>query len=132
MRDKVADPMRLDLIDAACSVIDIANARMTSALYFVTVQRGIDPRDYVLVPTGGAGPMQAVDIARALGVRTVLVPPKPGVNSAVGLLATDLMHEIVRTFMRRADEADPAAVAQVFAGDGGGERGAVARRGYSR
>ena len=115
MREAVAEPMGLNLIDAACSVIDIANARMTSALYFVTVQRGIDPRDYVLVPSGGAGPMQAVDIARSLGVRTVLIPPKPGVNSAVGLLATDLMHEIVRTFMRRADEADPAALAQVFA-----------------
>jgi N-methylhydantoinase A len=114
MRRHVAEPMGLELMDAARSVIEIANARMTSALYFITVQQGIDPRDYVLVPSGGAGPMQAVAIARALGVGKVLVPPTPGVNSAVGLLATDLKHEVVRTFMTRADQADPQALGTVF------------------
>ena len=114
MRRRVAEPMGLDVMDAARSVIEIANARMTSALYFITVQQGIDPRDYVLVPSGGAGPMQAVAIARALGVGKVLVPPTPGVNSAVGLLATDLKHEVVRTFMTRADLADPQALGTVF------------------
>ena len=114
VREKVADPMGLDLFDAAHSIIEIANAKMTSALYFVTVQQGIDPREYVLVPSGGAGPMQSVAIARALGVKTVLVPPTPGVNSAVGLLATDLKHEIVRTFMRPADGADTARLAAIF------------------
>ena len=114
MRNRIADPMGLSVIDAARSVIEIANAKMTSALYFITVQQGIDPRDYVLVPSGGAGPVQAVDIARALGVGTVLVPPAPGVNSAVGLLATDLKHELVRTFMTRADRVDPQALMTVF------------------
>ena len=114
IRTRVAVPMGLDVIDAARSVIDIANARMTSALYFITVQQGIDPREYVLVPSGGAGPMQAVAIARALGVVTVLVPPAPGVNSAVGLLATDLKHEIVRTFMTRAEHANPERLGKVF------------------
>jgi len=114
MRIRVAEPLGLDVIEAARSVIEIANAKMTSALYFVTVQQGIDPRDYVLVPSGGAGPMQAVAIAQALGVRKVLVPPTPGVNSAVGLLATDLKHEVVHTFMTRADKADPLALESVF------------------
>jgi N-methylhydantoinase A len=114
VREKVAAPMGLDVVDAAHSIIEIANAKMTSALYFITVLQGIDPRQYVLVPSGGAGPMQSVAIARALGVGTVLVPPAPGVNSAVGLLATDLKHEIVRTFMGRADSADPARLAAVF------------------
>ena len=54
---------------------------MSSALYFISVEQGIDPRDYVLVPSGGAGPMQAAAIARALGVKTVLIPPTPGLNS---------------------------------------------------
>jgi N-methylhydantoinase A len=114
MREKVADPMGLDTIEAARSVIDIANVRMTSALYFVTVQQGIDPRDYILVPSGGAGPMQAVAIAQSLGVGKVLVPPAPGVNSAVGLLATDLKHEIVRTFMTKARDADHKELSKVF------------------
>ena len=114
MREKIANPMGLDPIEAARSVIDIANAKMTSALYFITVQQGIDPRDYILVPSGGAGPMQAVAIARSLGVGKVLVPPAPGVNSAVGLLATDLKHEIVRTFMTKARDADHEELSKVF------------------
>ena len=98
--ERAAKPAGLELIEAAQAIIDIANAKMTSALYFISVEQGIDPRDYVLVPSGGAGPMQAVAIARALGVRTVLIPPTPGLNSAVGLLATDLKHELVRTYMK--------------------------------
>jgi len=78
------------------------------------VEQGIDPRDYVLVPSGGAGPMQAVAIAQALGVRTVLIPPAPGLNSAVGLLATDLKHELVRTYMKKASGADPRHLNATF------------------
>ncbi len=109
-----AKPAGLDLIEAAQAIIDIANAKMTSALHFISVEQGIDPRDYVLVPSGGAGPMQAVAIARALGVRTVLIPPTPGLNSAVGLLATDLKHELVRTYMKVASQTDPVQLARVF------------------
>ena len=114
MRRRVAEPMGLDLMGAANMVIEIANTKMTSALYFITVQQGIDPRDFVLVPSGGAGPAQAVAIAEALGVGKVLVPPTPGVNSAIGLLATDLKHEVVRTFMTRAAQVDPRAVGVAF------------------
>jgi len=114
VREHAAKPANLGLIEAAQAIIEIANAKMTSALYFISVEQGIDPRDYVLVPSGGAGPMQAVEIGRTLGVRTVLIPPTPGLNSAVGLLATDLKHELVRTYMRPAAAADPADLAAVF------------------
>ncbi len=96
LRD-VAKPLKLDLHAAARAVIDIANARMVAALQFVSIQRGIDPREYVLVPSGGAGPLHAVAIAQALGVKKILVPPTPGLNSALGLLATDIKHDFVRT-----------------------------------
>ena len=96
LRD-VAQPLGLDLHAAARAVIDIANAKMVAALQFVSIQRGIDPREYVLVPSGGAGPLHAVAIAQALGVKTILVPPTPGLNSALGLLATDIKHDYVRT-----------------------------------
>ena len=115
IREKAAEPAGLDVIEAARAVIDIANAKMTSALYFISVEQGIDPRDYILVPSGGAGPMQAVAIAKALGVKTVLVPPTPGLNSAVGLLATDLKHEVVRTYMKDSLAADPADLESVYA-----------------
>ena len=114
MKEKAADPAGLGVIEAAQSVLDIANAKMTSALYFVSVEKGIDPREFILVPSGGAGPMQAVAIARSLGVRTVLIPPTPGLNSAVGLLATDLKHETVRTYMKEAKAADPAELSAVL------------------
>ena len=80
-----AEPSGLELLEAANAIIDIANAKMVSALYFISVEQGIDPRDYVMVPSGGAGPMQAVAIAKALGVSKVLIPPTPGLNSAVGM-----------------------------------------------
>jgi N-methylhydantoinase A len=112
--EKVARPAGLEVIDAARAIIDIANAKMTSALYFISVEQGIDPRDFVLVPSGGAGPMQAVAIALALGVEKVLVPPTPGLNSAVGLLATDLKHETVRTLMKEAQATEPSELAAVF------------------
>lgn len=103
-----------DVYEAAHAIVEIANARMASALGFVSVEQGIDPRDFVLVPSGGAGPMLAAEIARKLGVRRVLVPPAPGLNSAVGLLATDLKHEKVRTFMRRTSVEDLATLPAIL------------------
>jgi N-methylhydantoinase A len=105
----LARPLRLGIEAAARAAIDIADARMVAALRFVSIQRGIDPRDYVLVPSGGAGPVHAAAIAAALGVRRVLIPPAPGLNSALGLLATDIKHELVRSWLRPTREADADA-----------------------
>lgn len=110
-----AEPAGLGLMEAAQSIIDIANAKMTSALHFISVGQGVDPREYVLVATGGAGPMHACEIARSLGVKTVLIPPTPGVNSAIGLLATDLKHELVRTYMKESAQTDGAHLMDAFA-----------------
>jgi N-methylhydantoinase A len=114
IREKVAEPAGLGLIQAAQAVLEIANAKMTSALYFISVEQGIDPRDYVLVPSGGAGPLQAVAIGMALGVRTVLIPPAPGLNSAVGLLASDLKHDVVHTYMKTEASADPLELSIIY------------------
>ena len=92
----IARPLGLDVDAAARAVIDIANAKMIAALQLISIQRGIDPRDYVLVPSGGAGPVHVMAIAAALGVETAIIPPTPGLNSALGLLATDIKQEIVR------------------------------------
>lgn len=103
----VAGPLGLNLESAARAVIDIANAKMVAALQLISVRRGIDPRDYVLVPSGGAGPLHAVAIAAAMGVRTVVMPPTPGLNSALGLLATDVKHEIARSVFTPTLGLDP-------------------------
>ena len=110
----VGIPLKLDVHAAARAVIDIANARMVSALQFVSIQRGIDPREYVLVPSGGAGPLHAAAIARALGVKRILVPPTPGLNSALGLLATDVKHDFVRTQFTPSAALDLGTLKTVF------------------
>ena len=79
--------------EAALGVVRIANATMERALRRVSVERGHDPRAFALIPFGGAGPLHACDLASSLGVQKILIPPSPGVLSALGLLMADVVHE---------------------------------------
>ena len=106
----VAHPLGIAIEAAAEAIVAIANAKMIAALEFISVQRGIDPRDYALVPSGGAGPLHAVAVAAALDLATVIIPPTPGLNSALGLLATDVKHDLVRTLYRRTRDLTPEAL----------------------
>jgi len=81
----------------------------------VSVERGHDPRDFVLLPFGGAGPLHATSLARLLGIKSILVPPAPGVLSALGLLVSDLKSEFVRTALQQPPDHDLGAMAAVFA-----------------
>jgi N-methylhydantoinase A len=94
---RLADTLGLSLQDAAEGVIAILNANMSNAIRARTVQKGIDPREYALVASGGAGPLHGAEIAKILGIREVIVPPHPGINSAKGLLTTELKYDIVQT-----------------------------------
>jgi N-methylhydantoinase A len=78
-------------------IIRIAVARMTSAIREISIQRGYDPRDFTLVAFGGAGPMHALAMAEEIGIPRVLVPRHPGNFSALGVLASDIKHDDVRT-----------------------------------
>jgi N-methylhydantoinase A len=78
-------------------IVRIAVARMTSAIREISIQRGYDPRDFTLIAFGGAGPMHALGMAEEIGVPRVLVPRHPGNFSALGLLASDIKHDDVRT-----------------------------------
>ena len=88
---------------------------MANAIRSRTVQKGIDPRDYVLVAMGGAGPLHGADVAAELGMRTVIVPPHPGITSAVGLLTTDLKYDAVRTCFQRQGAIDTTRLQSDFA-----------------
>jgi N-methylhydantoinase A len=101
VRRDVAAPLGLTVIEAAHGIREVANASMARAIRSVTVERGRDPRDYTLVAFGGSGPVHAVDLARALEIRRVLVPRSPGVFTAVGMLASDLEHHFVRAHPAR-------------------------------
>src|SRR5207247_9525952 len=116
IEERCAKPLGLEVVEAANGIVEIANAAMVNALHLVSVQRVYDPRDFLLVDFGGAGPVHANALAREAEIPTVLVPPSPGIFSATGLLATDLKRDAARTIMRRLDSLDEAEVESVFAG----------------
>src|SRR3546814_1736265 len=89
----IAQPLGLSTEEAALGIIAIAEAHMIDALRLVSVERGLDPRDFTLVAFGGAGPLHAIALAEALGIRRVLIPPAPGNLSATGLVLADRSEE---------------------------------------
>ncbi len=117
IRDRIAEPLGLDSVEQAAEMmLTISNNNMVQALRLASVYRGLDPRDFTLVAFGGAGPLFVAEIARESAVPTVLVPPKPGLVSALGLLMMDLRHEVSRSLLRPVDELSDGELADAFAG----------------
>jgi N-methylhydantoinase A len=104
----VAEPLQMSAEEAASAIVRIADTRMAGALRLVSVERGHDPRRFTLVAFGGAGPMHACSIAEQMGVERILIPRHPGVTSALGLLLSDVRHDLRRTWIRRSSNIDPA------------------------
>ena len=106
----VARPLGISLMKAAHGIRAVANAGMARALRAVTVERGRDPRDMALMAFGGGGPLHAVDLAQALGIRRVIISPMSGVFSAAGMLAADVEHSLVRALLRPLDALSKATL----------------------
>ncbi|OAV63093.1 hydantoinase/oxoprolinase family protein [Enteractinococcus helveticum] len=102
----IAEPLGLTLEKAAESIIQVANANMADAVRIISIRRGHDPRDFALLAFGGAGALHGVDVARELNIPTVVVPPNPGVTSAMGCLLVDIQHDFSRQYTGLASEAD--------------------------
>lgn len=113
--EHVAGPLGIDTVQAARAIHEIVNNNMVAAIRMVTIQRGIDPRDFVLVGFGGAGPIHLVRLAEAFGIRRVVVPWAAGVASALGLVAADPSVIEIHAHLVAADAADPAELTAVFA-----------------
>ncbi|QDZ00306.1 hydantoinase/oxoprolinase family protein [Nitratireductor mangrovi] len=111
---KVAAPLRLTVEEAARGILAIVDNHMIGAVRVVSVERGHDPRDFTLVPFGGAGPLHGCALAELLGITRVLIPPAPGVLCADGLLAADLKAEFSRT-LPKAGPVDIEAAQGIFA-----------------
>lgn len=107
IRKHLAEPLGITVETAALTVRRVANALMAQAMRLVTVERGFDPRDFVYIPYGGAGPVHAVDLAKELEVPTVVLPPLPGVFSAFGMLVADLVHDMQASIVRNVEDVDP-------------------------
>jgi len=100
--------------EAAQGVLDVVTAGMERALRHISVERGHDPRDFTLVPFGGAGGLHAVALARALRIPRVLVPASPGALSAVGVLAADVVKDQSHTVMLKAGQESQRALEKIF------------------
>ena len=115
LRRTIAEPLGLSLEDAAEGVLRIANANMVKAIRLVTVESGFDPREFGLVAFGGAGALHGVDLARELQMPEVIVPPFPGVTSAMGLLFVDPLDDFSWAYVRREHEIDMADAGRIYA-----------------
>lgn len=110
----IAEPLGLDLETAARGILAIADNHMVGAMRVVSVERGHDPRNFTLVPFGGAGPLHGCALADLLGIKSVLITPAPGVLCADGLLAADLKSEFSRA-MAIPGAMDPATTEPIIA-----------------
>ncbi len=114
VRLHLAEPLGVSVEAAALVVRQVANALMAQAIRLVTVERGYDPRDFIYVCYGGAGPVHAAELARELEIPTVVVPPMPGLFSAFGMLVADMMHDLQASVVQIVDEIDPSALEAKF------------------
>jgi N-methylhydantoinase A len=114
IHDTIAAPLGIDVARAALGIHRIANAHMTDGIRLVSVNRGHDPREFILVPLGGAGGLHATALAGELDIRRILVPRYPGVLAAAGLLAAPIAHEVSGAFHAPIAATDLAAVQALF------------------
>jgi len=110
IRARIAEPMKLSVAQAALGIHRVVNAQMAEGIRLVSINRGVDPREYTLVALGGAGPLHGCALAQELYMRRVIIPSRPGVLSAIGLLAAPVEHESFIAFPQRFDEARPEDV----------------------
>ncbi len=115
VRDTVAEPFGMELHEAAEAIIDVANANMANAVRLLSITRGYDPRDFALVAFGGAGALHGAAVAKELSIPVVIIPPNPGVTSAMGCLLVDIQHDFSDSFMADAATTKPEDLESAFA-----------------
>src|SRR5580698_2220131 len=113
VEQKIAEPLKMDAIAAAQAIVEIAILKMSLAVREVSVEKGYDPRDFVLVASGGAGPLHVCAIARELHIPKVIVPLFPSHFSALGMLLADERHDFTRTFYYDLASVDFAALTKI-------------------
>lgn len=131
LKEKIADPLGIDVVEAARAVRKIVDHSMSDAISEVSVRRGEDPRRYVLVAAGGAGPVHVASLARVLDIKKILVPRDSSIFCAIGSIIADLRHDLVKSVVVKTADADPLALDAAFAeleavGDGYLEREGIA------
>lgn len=131
LEEKLGSRLGLDAVATAAAIVRIANDRMAGAIRMVSLARGHDPRDFVLFPFGGAGPLHAAALARELGIPKLLVPARPGITNALGCVVADLRHDFVNTVNRPVEALDMAQVKALLDGQVAEGRGLLEREGIA-
>ena len=114
IEEHIAKPLGLTVVEAAESIIAVANANMADAIRLVSIMRGYDPRDFALVAFGGAGALHGAALAKELAIPSVIVPPHPGVTSAMGCLLVDIQHDLLTTYVVDVLQADVGDINREF------------------
>jgi len=114
LKNKIGGPLGMSAVEAADGILRIAATAMSYAVKGVTTERGFDAGDFVLFAYGGAGPLHAVEVAREIGMRKVIVPFAPGVFSAFGMLFSDLRYDFVRTWFTPLEDAKFEQIEKVY------------------
>jgi N-methylhydantoinase A len=112
---EIAEPLKMDPLEAAAGIQRIVDMRMADEVRVFAAKRGVDLSAFTLLPFGGAGAVHAAAVAEELGMRRILVPPRPGAFSALGLLCTDVVHDYVRSELKALDEVTPEHAESAFA-----------------
>lgn len=114
MEEKVANPLGISVEEAAEGILKVVNANMVRGIRVVSVEKGHDTRDFSLLAFGGAGPLHAVDIAKELESKNVVIPPNPGITCASGMLIADVRHDYVKSFISNTVNVDLNKLNAVF------------------
>ncbi len=112
---RLTRPLGLSVDGAAEAIVRVANAKMSGAIRVISVARGFDPRDFALLTFGGAGPLHAVELMREMGIAAVLVPPRPGVTSALGCIIADVRQDFLQSVKARLADLKDGDVGAVLA-----------------
>ena len=115
VRSVIGDPLQMSMEEAATAILKVANANMADAVRLVSIRRGLDPREFGLIAFGGAGALHGAEVARELGIPVVVVPPNPGVTSAMGCLLVDIRHDLSEMYSGLVGEIDRDDLEQHFA-----------------
>ena len=106
LRERLAQPLDVTLERAAAGMLQVATSAMANAVRHVTLERGLDPRDFTLVAYGGGGPLHAASVAKELSIGKIIIPHAPGHFSALGMLMADLRRDYVQTLFERMDDLE--------------------------
>ena len=113
VESKIARPLGVSVTDAALGIIKVINSNMALAIRSNSVARGVDPREFSLMPFGGAGPLHGVALAEAVSAKNVIVPVAPGITAAMGLLQTDMQYEHARSLIASLSEVTANTIERI-------------------